>query len=98
MTTDPPTLPESRSRPIRSLPGFQIGSAAPPLAVLEHGLRTTTRRQRLWGAFLVVAALILVALISLLDYGTGRYLSLGIFYLVPVALCAWWGGFPHGIL
>src|SRR5207253_5185332 len=32
------------------------------------------------------------------DYGTGPYLSFGIFYLIPVAACAWYGGFPHGTL
>jgi diguanylate cyclase (GGDEF)-like protein len=50
------------------------------------------------GTLLVLAGLILVILIALLDYGTGPYLSCSIFYLIPVAACAWWGGFPHGIL
>ena len=39
-----------------------------------------------------------VALIALLDWWTGPHLSFGVFYLLPVAACAWWGGFPPGIL
>jgi diguanylate cyclase (GGDEF)-like protein len=39
-----------------------------------------------------------VVTIALLDYGTGPALSLSIFYLIPVAACAWWGGFSHGTL
>jgi diguanylate cyclase (GGDEF)-like protein len=42
--------------------------------------------------------LILVALIAFLDFYTGPYLSFSAFYLIPVAVCAWWGGFAHGIL
>jgi diguanylate cyclase (GGDEF)-like protein len=42
--------------------------------------------------------LALVGVIGLLDYATGPELSLAIFYLAPVALCAWWGGFAHGVL
>ena len=34
----------------------------------------------------------------LFDYLTGPELSFAIFYLVPIALGAWWGGFAHGIL
>jgi diguanylate cyclase (GGDEF)-like protein len=45
---------------------------------------------------LVCAAI--VALIALVDYATGPLLSLSIFYLLPIAACAWWGGFAHGIL
>jgi diguanylate cyclase (GGDEF)-like protein len=47
---------------------------------------------------LIAGGLALVALISFIDYCTGPHLSLSIFYLIPVAACAWWGGFPHGIL
>jgi diguanylate cyclase (GGDEF)-like protein len=46
----------------------------------------------------VVGGLLLVALIALLDYGTGPNLSFGIFYLIPVAACAWWGGFAPATL
>jgi len=55
-------------------------------------------RDGLLGGLLVLGGLLLVALIALLDYATGPNLSLSIFYLIPVAACAWWGGFPHGIL
>src|SRR4051812_345006 len=40
----------------------------------------------------------LVALIALFDWWTGPQLSFGVFYLLPVAVCAWWGGFSPGIL
>lgn len=40
----------------------------------------------------------LVALIGFFDYLTGPELSFAIFYLVPIALGAWWGGFSLGIL
>jgi diguanylate cyclase (GGDEF)-like protein len=33
-----------------------------------------------------------------LDYATGPDLSVSLFYLIPAAVCAWWGGLPHGIL
>jgi diguanylate cyclase (GGDEF)-like protein len=49
-------------------------------------------------AFLIPAAILVVVLIAWLDYATGPYLSCSILYLIPVAMCAWWGGFPHGIL
>ncbi len=54
-----------------------------------------------WGflreALLVTIAVLLTALIGLVDYRTGPDLSFGSFYLLPVVLCAWWGGVPHGI-
>jgi diguanylate cyclase (GGDEF)-like protein len=50
------------------------------------------------GWMLSIACLVIVALTGLLDYATGPLLSLSIFYLIPVAACAWWGGFSHGIL
>jgi diguanylate cyclase (GGDEF)-like protein len=37
-------------------------------------------------------------LTALLDYWTGPELSVAIFYLLPIAAAAWWGGFAHGIL
>jgi diguanylate cyclase (GGDEF)-like protein len=39
-----------------------------------------------------------VVLVAWLDYATGPQLCFALFYLLPVAACAWWGGFPHGIL
>jgi diguanylate cyclase (GGDEF)-like protein len=47
---------------------------------------------------LLVGGLLLVFLIALLDYNTGPHLDHSILYLIPVAACAWWGGFSHGIL
>ncbi len=49
-------------------------------------------------SLLLVACLLLVAVIGLLDFGTERHLSFSIFYLVPVAVCAWCGGFSDGTL
>jgi diguanylate cyclase (GGDEF)-like protein len=49
-------------------------------------------------ALLLAGGLLLTALIALVDYASGPHLSCGSFYLLPVAACAWWGGFPHGIL
>jgi diguanylate cyclase (GGDEF)-like protein len=40
----------------------------------------------------------LIGLTALLDYWTGPDLSLAIFYLLPIAAGAWYGGFAHGIL
>ncbi len=47
---------------------------------------------------LLIACLLLAAVIGLLDYGTERHLSFSIFYLIPVAICAWCGGFSDGAL
>ena len=52
----------------------------------------------LCGALLVGVGLAAVVLIALLDLTTGPFLSCSIFYLLPVAACAWWGGFAHGVL
>ncbi len=49
-------------------------------------------------AALAGVGLVFIALIALLDYRTGPYLSLSILYLIPVAACSWWGGFAHGTL
>ncbi len=50
------------------------------------------------GPLIVLAGLVLVGLTALIDYATGPELSFAIFYLIPIALGAWWGGFAHGIL
>jgi diguanylate cyclase (GGDEF)-like protein len=47
---------------------------------------------------LVSGSLALVALIAAFDYCTGPQFSFNLFYLAPVVVCAWWGGFSHGIL
>jgi diguanylate cyclase (GGDEF)-like protein len=67
----------------------------------DHGSRqlsTTAFLDGVRGGMLVAGGLLAIALIAFLDYWTGPHLSLSIFYLIPVAACAWWGGFPHGIL
>jgi diguanylate cyclase (GGDEF)-like protein len=51
---------------------------------------------RVW--LLTCVGLAVVGLTGWLDHLTGPELSLSMFYLVPVAACAWWGGFAHGIL
>jgi diguanylate cyclase (GGDEF)-like protein len=53
------------------------------------------RHSRLW---VVPAALALCGAVALVDGGPGRRLSCLLFYLAPVALAAWWGGFPAGVL
>src|SRR5665213_4417312 len=50
------------------------------------------------GAALVAASLLFIALVALLDFGTQSRLSFSLFYLIPVAACAWWGGFAPGVL
>src|SRR5262249_12923504 len=45
-----------------------------------------------------LAGLLLVAVIGLLDSWVGSGLSFFLLYLLPVALAAWCGGFPHGVL
>jgi hypothetical protein len=53
------------------------------------------RHSRLW---VVPAALALCGAVALVDGGPGRRLSCLLFYLAPVALAAWWGGLPAGVL
>lgn len=50
------------------------------------------------GLLLGVGGALLVATIGLLDYITGKNLSFAIFYLIPIAMGAWFGGFAQGIL
>ena len=80
-------VPKRSARQVPIL--FDHGSLQLSTAVFVDGLRA---------AFLIAAGVALVLLIALVDYWTGPYLSLSIFYMIPVAACAWWGGFPHGIL
>jgi diguanylate cyclase (GGDEF)-like protein len=83
------SIPEWFSRHALALILTDKGAVRLPLPMLPAGLSNS---------LLVGVGLLLVALIALLDYETGPYLSFSIFYLIPVALCAWWGGFSHGIL
>src|SRR5436853_266478 len=50
------------------------------------------------GLLVVLAGLPLVVLIGLLDHWSRHRLSLALLYQVPVALAAWRGGFPGGVL
>jgi diguanylate cyclase (GGDEF)-like protein len=54
--------------------------------------------KRRHAALLIAAGLAGVALIAALDRATESLLSFSMLYLLPVAACAWFGGFPHGIL
>jgi len=85
---------------VRSIANRGSRQVLPALRLEQGGkqLSTTVFMEGIRGGLLVVAGLLLVALIALFDYWTGPHLSLSIFYLIPVAACAWWGGFPHGIL
>lgn len=47
---------------------------------------------------LAASGLVLVGLIGVLDYLTGDELSFSIFYLIPIALVAWFGGRPAGMI
>lgn len=47
---------------------------------------------------LLFAGCLLTGAIAFLDDLAGPQVSLGLFYLLPVGACAWWGGSPHGIL
>jgi diguanylate cyclase (GGDEF)-like protein len=85
-----PLLPRDRSAPRdRSLPEPLPAPRLPIALGHVDGVQA---------CLLTVGALLAVVLTALLDYETGPALSLCIFYLVPVAVCAWWCGFSHGIL
>lgn len=68
------------------------------LPTLGDGEEWLVFMKGLRGTLVVLGGLALVGLIALLDYGTGPYLSFSIFYLIPVALCAWWSGFAPAII
>src|SRR4051794_35301975 len=50
------------------------------------------------GSLLLLAGCLLTGLIAVVDFLAGPRISLGLFYLLPVGACAWWGGSAHGIL
>jgi diguanylate cyclase (GGDEF)-like protein len=83
--------PTAARRPDRRAPAAHRRGWAdgPPVSALLNGLQE---------GLLVGGAILLVLLIALLDYETGPHYSFGIFYLIPVAACAWWGGLSPGIL
>jgi diguanylate cyclase (GGDEF)-like protein len=79
----------------------QPGLPALSRSVLKQApgqLSTATFVDGLWGGLVLLAGLGLVIGIGLIDYATGPHLNVSVFYLLPVAACAWWGGFAHGIL
>jgi diguanylate cyclase (GGDEF)-like protein len=62
-------------------------------------LGASGRLTGLGGALLVAAGLVSVALIAAVDRAARPMgVTFGIFYLIPAAACAWWGGFAPGIL
>ena len=54
--------------------------------------------ERFRSEIVVAASLLCVALIALLDAATESRLSFSLFYLIPAAACAWWGGFAPAAL
>jgi diguanylate cyclase (GGDEF)-like protein len=47
---------------------------------------------------MISLCVLLIGAIALVDFWIGPQLSFSIFYLIPIALGAWWGGFALGIL
>src|SRR5262249_27079405 len=105
--------PEGASgRPTGRAGGCRLLTPTPPLSPDQPGERNKAARPRpgagtrlppesdaggapFWPA---LAGLLRVALIGWLDSRVGPGLSFFLFYLLPVALAAWCGGFPHGVL
>jgi diguanylate cyclase (GGDEF)-like protein len=94
--TEPVAMTTHLTPTVRRLPPQIL--PLPPRAGVGVTLPLAPFRDGVRGGLLIFGSLLFVALIALLDYATGPNLSLSIFYLIPVAACAWWGGFPHGIL
>ena len=46
----------------------------------------------------VAASLVVLITLAYVDYGTGRELSFSVFYLLPIAMCAWGAGRTVGIV
>src|SRR5262245_27349543 len=69
-----------------SCPEGASRQAVPPLSSGEVG-----------GTLLVTSGLLCVALVAVLDHHTTSRFSFSLFYLIPVAACAWWGGFSCGV-
>jgi diguanylate cyclase (GGDEF)-like protein len=89
MTRDS-SLRSDRSRQLRLLStSHETRAASLASEVFLNGLG---------GAFLAAGGLLFVVLVALLDHQTSSRFSFSLFYLMPVAACAWWGGFSHGIL
>jgi len=84
--TEPTPKPVLRSDPLRHLDAEKSQFAR---GIFLDGWR---------GALLALACFGLAAFIAWLDNLTGPDLSFGLFYLLAIALAAWWGGFSQGIL
>jgi diguanylate cyclase (GGDEF)-like protein len=54
--------------------------------------------ERQSGFVVVPLTVALVGLVGLVDFWAGPEISFAIFYLVPISLAAWWGGFSWGAL
>jgi diguanylate cyclase (GGDEF)-like protein len=90
MTGPLPSITEQH-RPPTGL--FPVQTAAGSQYLSQAGFLSGPR-----AGLLAIGGLLLIALIAVLDFQTGPYLSFSVFYLIPVAVCAWWCGFNHGIL
>ncbi len=60
--------------------------------------RIAARLGQLSRAAILSSALVLVALIGLLDFITGYESRVGVFYVAPVSLAAWYAGRSYGII
>lgn len=69
-----------------------------PKRVLRIVMGITSFLERRSRPFVVTAALLLVALLGVLDYLNGPEVSLLIFYVVPVFVAAWYGGRRAGLV
>src|SRR5437870_3475008 len=67
-------------------------------AVRPSARRLLASFERQSATFVVLLGCVLVGLVAHLDRRTSPEVSCAGFYLVPIAMAAWWGGFPHGIL
>src|SRR5260370_29285307 len=65
---------------------------------LQRGRLPRTLFQKRRPVLLPLACLGLVGLTALANRWSGAELSFSIFYLIPICIAAWWGGFATGIL
>lgn len=96
-----------RPGPVRS-PRSSVSTMKPDEPAPRHAVHLPTRElvssgleappHGVQGLLIVLAGVPLVLMISLLDHWSKHQLSLALLYPVPVALAAWRGGFPCGVL
>ena len=79
-----------RPRTYRRVAPEQDGSIFPVI--------TTEKESRLSQPFVLIASSIMLLLVGAVDILTGAEVSLGIFYLIPVAFVAWFSSRWNGIL